>query len=160
MNCNVTEFSLHVKHRYFVAGVLKRTALFHQLFSHGKMHSVAHAMAKDLSVPFQVTNAYGHQCFMSSSYLSLKNLQESLEVYIETFKDHNNHEDFRYKLCGQDFVLDLIRCQDFVLDLIRPVVALRRADVAVSGQLVSRLEAVLLRPVGESGDEQINLQVA
>jgi hypothetical protein len=96
------------KEMSFVARLLKRTALFHQLFSHGKMHSVARATAKDLSLPFRVTNTYAHQRVMSSSYLSLKNLQESLEVYIETFKDHDNREDFGYKLCGQDFVLDLI----------------------------------------------------
>jgi hypothetical protein len=57
---------------------------------------------------------------MISSYLSLKNLQESLEVYIETFKDPDNHEDFGYKLCGQDFVLDLIG----ILDLLWPLVVL------------------------------------
>ena len=57
---------------------------------------------------------------MISSYLSLKNLQESLEVYIETFKDPDNHEDFGYKLCCQDFVLDLIG----ILDLLWPLVVL------------------------------------
>ena len=51
---------------------------------------------------------------MSSSYLSLKNLEESLEVYIETFKDHDNRPDLGYKLYGQDFVLDLLG----VLDLL------------------------------------------
>ena len=78
------------------------------------MHSVAAATSKDLKLPFRVTNAYAHQQFMSSSYLSLKNLEESLEVYIETFKDHDNRPDLGYKLYGQDFVLDLLG----VLDLL------------------------------------------
>ena len=69
---------------------------------------------KDLKLPFRVTNAYAHQQIMSSSYLSLKNLEESLEVYIETFKDHDNRPDLGYKLYGQDFVLDLLG----VLDLL------------------------------------------
>ena len=104
----------------FVDRLLKRVALYHQLFSHGKMHSVARHTAKDLKLPFRVTNAYAHQRFMSSSYLSLKNLADSLEVYIETFKDHDNREEIGYKLCGQDFVHDLLG----VLDLLWPLVVL------------------------------------
>ena len=57
---------------------------------------------------------------MSSSYLSLKNLADSLEVYIETFKDHDNREELGYKLCGQDFVCDLLG----ILDLLWPLVVL------------------------------------
>ena len=102
----------------FVDRLLKRVALYHQLFSHGKMHSVAQHTAKDLHLPFRVTNAYAHQRFMSSSYLSLKNLAESLEVYIETFKDHDNREEVGYNLCGQEFVHDLLG----VLDLLWPLV--------------------------------------
>ena len=104
----------------FVDRLLKRVALYHQLFSHGKIHSVARQTAKDLHLPFRVTNAYAHQRFMSSSYLSLKNLAESLEVYVETFKDHDNREEIGYKLCGQDFVHDLLG----VLDLLWPLVVL------------------------------------
>ena len=70
----------------FVDRLLKRVALYHQLFSHGKMHSVARHTAKDLKLPFRVTNAYAHQRFMSSSYLSLKNLADSLDVYMETLE--------------------------------------------------------------------------
>jgi hypothetical protein len=44
---------------------------------------------------------------MSSSYLSLRNLADSLEIYIEMFKDHDNREKVGYKLYGQDFVHDL-----------------------------------------------------
>ena len=84
------------------------------------MHSVARHTAKDLKPPFRVTNAYAHQCFMSSSYWSLKNLADSLEVYMETFKDHDNREEIGYKLCGQDFVHDLLG----VLDLLWPLVVL------------------------------------
>ncbi len=57
---------------------------------------------------------------MSSSYLSLKNLAQSLEVYLETFEDHNNREEISYKFCGQDFVHDLLG----VLDLLWPLVVL------------------------------------
>ena len=57
---------------------------------------------------------------MSSSYLSLANLEESLEVYIETFKDHDNHPDVGYKLYGRDFVIDLLG----ILDLLWPLVVL------------------------------------
>ena len=73
----------------FMDGLLKRVALYHQTFGHGKMHSVASHTAKDLHLPFRVINAFAQQKFMSSSYLSLKNLADSLEVYIETFKDHD-----------------------------------------------------------------------
>ena len=82
------------------------------------MYSVARQTAKDLHLPFQVTNAYAHQRFMSSSYLSLKNLAESLEVYIETFKDHDNREEIGYKLCGQDFVHDLLGVPDLLWCLV------------------------------------------
>ncbi|CAB4004365.1 Hypothetical predicted protein [Paramuricea clavata] len=64
---------------------------------------MARHTAKDLKLPFRVTDAYAHQHVMSSSYLSLKNLADSLEVYIETFKDHDNREAQWYagwKLCS------------------------------------------------------------
>ena len=54
------------KETEFVDRLLKRTALYNQLFHYGKMHSVAVATSKDLSLPFRVTNAYAHQRFMSS----------------------------------------------------------------------------------------------
>ena len=104
----------------FVNHLLKRVGLYHQHFGHGKMHSIASHTAKDLQLPFRVTNAFAHQRFMSSSYLSLKNLADSLEVYLETFKDHDNREELRYKLCGQDFVHDLLGS----LDLLWPLVVL------------------------------------
>ena len=104
----------------FVNRLLKRVGLYHQHFGHAKMHSVASHTAKDLQLPFRVTNAFAHQRFMSSSYLLLKNLADSLEVYIETFKDHDNREELQYKLCGQDFVHDLLG----ILDLLWPLVVL------------------------------------
>eukprot|EP00794_Sanderia_malayensis_P002259 gene2259-2590_t len=58
----------------FVSRILKRTALYHQLFGHGKLHSVARETAKELKLPFRVTNSFAHQRFMGSSYLSLQNL--------------------------------------------------------------------------------------
>ena len=100
--------------------LLKRVGLYHQHFGHGKMHSIASHTAKDFQLPFRVTNAFVQQMFTSSSYLQLKNLADSLEVCIETFKDHDNHEELRYKLCGQDFVHDLLG----ILDLLWPLVVL------------------------------------
>ena len=55
---------------------------------------------------------------MSSSYLYLRNLAESLEVYFETFKDHDNREEIGYKLCGQDFVHDLLGVLDLLWSLV------------------------------------------
>ena len=57
---------------------------------------------------------------MSSSYLSLTNLQRSYEAYAETFKDHHNKPDILYKLCGNDFVCDLCG----LIDLLWPLVVL------------------------------------
>jgi hypothetical protein len=110
----------HFKDSSFINRLLQRTALYHQLFGHGKMHSVAVETSKELSLPFRVTNAFAHQRFMSSSYLSLTNLEESLEVYIQTFKDHDNRPDVGYKLYGRDFVIDLLG----ILDLLWPLVVL------------------------------------
>jgi hypothetical protein len=57
---------------------------------------------------------------MSSSYLSLKRLEISYEAYVETFRDHRNEEEMRYKLCGADFVFDLCG----LLDRLWPIVIL------------------------------------
>ena len=51
------------KEKPFVDQLLKRTALYHQLFRFGKMHSVAAATSKDLKLPFCVTNL----CICSSA---------------------------------------------------------------------------------------------
>ena len=53
------------------------------------MYSIlAHHMAKDLKLPFRVTNAYAHQQFMSSSLSPpqrlLKNMKfEGIEIVLE-----------------------------------------------------------------------------
>jgi hypothetical protein len=104
----------------FVKRVLGRVSLFHQVFRHGKMYAIAKETAKELNLPFRVTNAYAPQRFMSSSYLSLKRLEISYEAYVETFRDHRNEEEMRYKLCGADFVFDLCG----LLDLLWPIVIL------------------------------------
>ena len=54
---------------------------------------------------------------MSSSYLSLMNLERSYEAYFETFKDHNNEEELRYKLCSSDFIFDLCGILDLLWTL-------------------------------------------
>ncbi len=95
-----------------VSRLLDRTNLYHQLFGYGKMHCLASKKAQELELPFRVTNAFAKQRFMSSSYLSLKKLEESLEAYIETFKDHDNRRDYSYKMYGQDFITDLLGCLD------------------------------------------------
>ncbi len=107
------------KESRFVDRLLKKVSLYHQFFSHGKMHSIARHTAKDLKLPFRVTNAYAYQRFKSSSYLSLKNLAESLEVYMETFRDHDNQEEIGYELCGQDFVHDLLGLLDLLSDMLQ-----------------------------------------
>ncbi len=109
-----------MKDDVFVSRLLRRTALYHQIFGRGKMHSIASEKSKELSLPFRVTNTFAHQRFLSSSYLSLQNLEESLEVYIEAFKDHDNREDIGYQMFGQDFVTDLLG----TLDLLWPLVVL------------------------------------
>ncbi len=109
-----------LKEIHFLDRLLKRTSIYHQTFRHGKMYSIAKETAKELCLPFRVTNAFAHQRFMSSSYLSFKNLENSLEAYIETFKDHDNTPEVGYKLYGQDFVFDLMA----VLDSLWPLVLL------------------------------------
>jgi hypothetical protein len=110
----------YFKDSFFINRLLQRTALYHQLFGHGKMHSVDVETSKELLLLFCVTNAFAHQRFMSSSYLSLTNLEESLEGYIETFKDHNNRPDVCYNLYGRDFIINLLG----ILDLLWPLVVL------------------------------------
>ena len=84
------------------------------------MHAVAKATGKELEFLFRVTSSFAHQRFMSSSYLSLKNLETSYEAYVETFKEHNNEEELLYNLCGSDFIFDLCG----VLDMLWPLVVL------------------------------------
>ena len=71
------------------------------------MHILVRETAKDLNLPFRVTNSYATQRFISSSYLSLKRLELSYEAYVETLRDHQNDEETLFKLCGNDFVHDL-----------------------------------------------------
>ena len=104
----------------FVSRLIQRSALYHQLFGHGKMHSVAVETSKEMFLPFRVTNSFAPQRFIRSSYLSLTNLEESLKVYIETFKGHDNRKDVGYKLYGRDFLIDLLG----ILDLLWPLIVL------------------------------------
>ncbi len=57
---------------------------------------------------------------MSSSYHQLLKLEASLEVYVETFRDHDNRPLLEYQLAGSDFVYDLLG----VIDLLWPLVVL------------------------------------
>ena len=92
----------------------KHNSFFNQVFGYGKMHAVAKATGKELEFLFRVTFSFAHQRFMSSSYLSLKNLETSYEAYVETFKEHNNEEELRYNLCGSDFIFDLCGVLDML----------------------------------------------
>ena len=110
------------KNSLFVERLLKRANMYHQLFGYGKLHGIAKAMSQEQSHSLRVTNAFAHQRFLSSSYLSLQNLYESLELYIEAFKDHDNREEISFKIYGCDFVTDLLG----ILDLLRPLVTLMK----------------------------------
>ena len=95
-------------------------AFFNQVFGYGKMHAVAKATGKELEFLFRVTSSFAHQRFMSSSYLSPKNLETSYKANVETVKEHTNEEEILYKLCGSDSIFDL--CS--VLDVLWPLVVL------------------------------------
>ena len=62
------------------------------------MHTLAKETAEELDLPFRVTTSFAPQRFMSSSYLNLKRLEISYEVYVETFRDHQNDKETLYKL--------------------------------------------------------------
>ena len=85
------------------------------------MHSVAKETAKELQLPFRVTVSFAPQRFLSSSYHQFLKLEQSIEVYIETFKDHNNSQVILYQIAGQDFLFDLMG----MLDLLWPLVLLQ-----------------------------------
>lgn len=92
------------------------------------MHAVAQETAKELNPPFKTTVPFAKQRFMSSSYKQFLKLETSIEVYINTYRDHDNHELNEYKLAGQDFVFDLLG----VIDLLWPLVL-----VMLRGQMLS-----------------------
>jgi hypothetical protein len=104
----------------FISRLITRTNYVHHLFSHGKSHSVSKATAAELELPFLVTVSFAHQRFMSSSYNQFLKLERSLEVYIETYRDHDNREIGDYKIAGNDFVFDLLG----TIDLLWPLVLL------------------------------------
>ena len=104
----------------FVSRLLSRTALIHSLFSHGKMYSVASETAKELKLPFRTSVPFAKQRFMSSSYNQFLKLEASIEAYINTYRDHDNHELNEYKIAGQDFLFDLLG----LIDLLWPLVLL------------------------------------
>jgi hypothetical protein len=109
----------------FISRLLSRTNLIHRMFGHGKMHSVSKATGAVMKL--QVTVSFAAQRFMSSSYLQFLKLQRSLEVYIETYRDHDNNEINKYKIAGSNFVYDLLG----TIDLLWPL-----ALLMTRGQLV------------------------
>ncbi len=109
------------KNDEFIRRLIQRTNLVHSIFGHGKMHSLAKATAEELQLPFRVTVPFAQQRFLSSSYHQFLKLEQSIEVYIETFKDHNNTPDVLYQIAGQDFLYDLMG----VIDLLQPLVLLQ-----------------------------------
>lgn len=85
------------------------------------MHSVAKATAEELKLPFRVTVSFAQQRFLSSSYKQFLKLEKSIDVYIETFRDHKNTPELLYQLAGQDFLYDLMG----MIDLLWPLVLLQ-----------------------------------
>ncbi len=106
------------KNESILTRLAKRTNLVHHYFGYGKMHSIAKETAKELQLPFRVTVSFAPQRFLSSSYHQFLKLEQSLEVYIETFKDRNNCKLTLYQIAGQDFLFDLMG----MLDLLWPFV--------------------------------------
>ena len=104
----------------FVSRLLSRTALIHSLFSHRKMYSVASETSKELKLPFRSSVPFAKQRFLSSSYNQFLKLEASIEAYINTYRDHDNHELNEYKIAGQDFLYDLLG----LIDLLWPLVLL------------------------------------
>lgn len=104
----------------YVSRLLSRTTLFHTMFGHGKMHAVPKATAKEMDLPFYTTMPFAKQRFLSSSYKQFTKLEKSLEVYVNTYRDHNNKEINEYMMAGQDFVFDLLG----IIDLLWPLVLL------------------------------------
>lgn len=76
------------------------------------MHSLAKATAEEMQLPFRVAVSFAQQRFLSNSYHQFLKLEKSIEVYVETFKDHIAEQDFLYHLMG-------------VIDLLRPLVLLQ-----------------------------------
>ena len=81
------------------------------------MHSVAKATAEKLQLPFRVTVSFAPQRFLSSSYKQFLKLEKSIDVYLETFRDHKNTPDLLYKMAGQDLM--------GIIDLLWPLVLLQ-----------------------------------
>ena len=104
----------------YISRLLSRTTLFHTMVGHGKMHAVAKATAKEMDLPFYTTMPFAKQRFLSSSYKQFTKLEKSLEVYINTYRDHNNKELNEYMIAGQDFIFDLLG----IIDLLWPLVLL------------------------------------
>ena len=100
----------------FVSGLLMRTKLFHILFGHGNMHSVAKATATEVNLPFSTTISFAKQRFLSSSYQRFDRLEKSFCAYVNAYRDHDNKEINEYKVAGQDFVFDLLG----LIDLLTP----------------------------------------
>ena len=93
-----------------------RTKLFHILFGHGNMHSVAKATATEVNLPFSTTISFAKQRFLSSSYQRFDRLEKSFCAYVNAYRDHDNKEINEYKVAGQDFVFDLLG----LIDLLTP----------------------------------------
>jgi hypothetical protein len=79
-----------------VSRLIQRTNLIHSIFNYGKMHSVAKATAEELQLPFRVAVSFAQQRFFSSSYKQFLKLEKSIDVYIETFRDHRNTPELLY----------------------------------------------------------------
>ena len=82
----------------FVSRLLMRTKLFHTLFGHEKMHSVAKATATEVDPPFSTTISFAKQRFLSPSYQQFVCLEKSFCAYVNTYRDHDKKEINEYKM--------------------------------------------------------------
>lgn len=110
---------------------LSRTALLHQSFGYGMMHSVAKYTAAEMKLDYGVTMTFAKQRFLSSSYKQFRQVYKFLPAYVETHKDHVNQQDFLYSLCGQDFVYDMCGLIDVLWPLV--LLMLRGQELACPG---------------------------
>ena len=69
------------------------------------MYCVALETAKER--PFTTCVPFGKQRFMSSSYNQFLKLEESIKVYVNTYRENDNHKLNEYKIARQDFLYDL-----------------------------------------------------
>ncbi len=104
----------------FMECLVSRSAIFHQIFSRGKMF-MQEKMQADVNVSkMLVTSRTCPTRFSSLQYNEFCNLLESLPTYIEAFRNFNYSESQEYQIAGQDFLFDLCAA----VDILKPAITL------------------------------------